>query len=150
MALSGLDQHFQAKWEALGPVWMRVKRQRAGAAAYRLIRYADDFVVMVRGTRAQATALYDEVRAVLAPMGLRLSAEKTRVGHIDEGFDFRGWHIQRWTMRGRAGKQAVYTYPANKALAAVMEKVRSLTRRAKHRTLAQLLHALNSVLRGGG
>ena len=148
IALSGLDQHFQAKWEALGPVWTRVKRQRAGAAAYRLIRYADDLVVMVRGTRAQAAALYEEVTAVLAPLGLRLSGEKTRVCHIDEGLDFLGWHIQRRTMRGRAGKQAVYTSPAKKALAAVMEKVRSLTRRAKHRTLAQLLHALNSVLRG--
>ena len=148
IALSGLDQHFQAKWEALGPVWTRVKRQRAGAAAYRLVRYADDFVVMVRGTRAQAEALYDEVTAVLAPLGLRLSAEKTRVCHIDEGFDFLGWHIQRRAMRGRPGKQAVYTYPAKKALATVMEKVRSLTRRAQHRTLARLLHALNPVLRG--
>lgn len=38
IALSGLDQHFQAKWEALGPAWTRVKRQRAGAAAYRVMR----------------------------------------------------------------------------------------------------------------
>jgi len=148
IALSGLDQHFQAQWEALGPVWTRVKRQRAGAAAHRLIRYADDFVVMVRGTRAQAEAVYAEGTAVLAPLGLRLSAEPARVGHIDEGFDFLGGHIQRRAMRGRPGKQAVYTYPAKKALAVVMEQVRSLTRRTKHRTLARLLYALNPVWRG--
>ena len=114
----------------------------------RLVRYADDFVVMVAGTRDDAEALWDEVATVLAPMGLRLSAEKTRVCHIDEGFDFLGWRIQRRPWRGRAGKRAVYTYPSKKALASIMDKVRSLTRRAKHRTLADLLRRLNPVLRG--
>ena len=70
----------------------------------RLVRYADDFVVMVHGTRDDAEALWDEVGAVLAPMGLRLSEEKTRVCHIDEGFDFLGWRIQRRAWRGRTGK----------------------------------------------
>ena len=42
------------------------------------------------GTRDDAEALWDEVGQVLAPMGLRLSEEKTRVCHIDEGFDFLG------------------------------------------------------------
>ncbi|MGC8627200.1 MAG: group II intron maturase-specific domain-containing protein [Acidimicrobiales bacterium] len=85
---------------------------------------------------------------MLAPMGLRLSEEKTRVCHIDEGFDFLGWRIQRRPWRGRIGKMAVYTYPSKKALASVTAKVRSLTRRAKHRTLADLLRSVNPVLRG--
>ena len=45
-------------------------------------------MIMVGGARKDAEALWDEVTAVLAPIGLRLSAEKTRVCHIDEGFDF--------------------------------------------------------------
>lgn len=81
-------------------------------------------------------------------MGLRLSVEKTRVVHIDEGFDFLGWHIQRRAWGGRHGKRAVYTYPSKKALASIIGKVRRWTRRAKHRTLADLLHRLNPVLRG--
>ena len=64
---------------------------------------------MVRGTRNDAEALRDEVAAVLAPMGLRLSDDKTRVCHIDEGFDFLGWRIQRRAWRSRANKKAVYT-----------------------------------------
>jgi RNA-directed DNA polymerase len=51
-------------------------------------------------------------------------------------------------MRGRTGKTAVYTYPSKKALASIIDKVRTLTRRAKHRTLADLLRRLNPVLRG--
>jgi len=148
IALSVLDEHFTRKWDALGPEWTRAKHRRAGGASMKLIRYADDFVVLLHGTRADADALWAEVGAVLAPIGLRLSAEKTRVRHIDEGFDFLGWHIQRRAWRSRTGKQAIYTYPSKKTLASILDKVRSLTRRAKHRTLADLLRRLNPVLRG--
>jgi RNA-directed DNA polymerase len=148
IALSVLDEHFTAKWEALGPAWTRAKHRRAGVPAMRLVRYADDFVVMIAGTRDDAEALWDEVGQVLAPMGLRLSVEKTRVCHIDEGFDFLGWHIQRRRQRGRNGKRVVYTYPSKKSLLSVTAKVRSLTRRHKHRTLADLLISINRVMRG--
>jgi hypothetical protein len=116
IALSVLDEYFTQKWEALGPAWTRAKRRRQGVPTYRLVRYADDFVVMVGGTRDDAEALFDEVATVLAPMGLRLSEEKTRVCHIDEGFDFLGWRIQRRAMRGQGGTRALYTYPSKKAL----------------------------------
>ena len=148
IALSVLDEHFARKWEALGPSWTRAKHRRAGVPAMRLVRYADDFVVMVNGRQGDADALWDEVSAVLVPVGLRLSAEKSRVCHIDEGFDFLGWRIQRRHRRGQNGKKAVYTYPSKKALASVMAKVRSLTARAKHRTLGDLLRSLNRVLQG--
>lgn len=148
IALSVLDEHFTAKWEALGPEWTRAKHRRAGGPVMKIIRYADDFVVMIHGTRDDAEALWDEVGSVLAPMGLRLSETKTRVCHIDEGFDFLGWRIQRRVRRGRTGKTAIYTYPSKKALASIIDKVRSLTRRARHRTLADLLRRLNPTLRG--
>ena len=132
IALSVLDEHFTTKWEALGPEWTRAKHRRAGGPVMKLIRYADDFVVMIHGTRDDAEALWDEVGSVLAPMGLRLSETKTRICHIDEGFDFLGWRVQRRTWRGRTGKTAIYTYPSKKALASIIDKVRSLTRRARH------------------
>ena len=148
IALSVVDEHFTAKWEALGPYWTRAKKRRDGVPAMRLVRYADDFVVMIAGTRSDAEALRDEVADVLAPRGLHLSASKTKICHIDEGFDFLGWRIQRRQKRGHNGKRAVYTYPSKKALASVMAKVRSLTRRRRHRTYAEMLRALSRVLRG--
>src|SRR3954452_16435155 len=86
---------------------------------------ATHLVVLLHGQRGDAEALWDEVGAVLAPMGLRLSAAKTRVCHIDEGFDFLGWRIQRRSWRGRTGKKAIYTYPSKKALASIVNKVRT-------------------------
>jgi RNA-directed DNA polymerase len=148
IALSVMDEHFARKWETLGPSWTRAKRRGQGEPCMRLVRYADDFVVMINGSRDDAEALWDEVAAVLSTVGLRLSEEKTSVCHIDEGFDFLGWRIQRRARRGQGGKRAVYTYPSKKALASVMVKVRSLTARHKHRTLADLLVSVNRVLRG--
>ena len=55
---------------------------------------------MVAGTKAHADALWDEVAQVIAPLGLRLSAEKSRVCHLDEGFDFLGFRIQRRQRKG--------------------------------------------------
>jgi RNA-directed DNA polymerase len=55
----------------------RETRRPHGEATYRLVRYADDFVVMVAGTNANAEAVKEQVAAVLLPMGLRLSEEKT-------------------------------------------------------------------------
>jgi RNA-directed DNA polymerase len=76
------------------------QRVRNGLGNWRLIRYADDFVVMVFGERRHAEALREEVATVLAPLGLRLSPEKTRVVHIDQGFDFLGMQIRRQRKRG--------------------------------------------------
>jgi RNA-directed DNA polymerase len=147
IALSVLDEHFTEKWRESGTSYQRFKRRRDGLATYRIVRYADDFVVLVSGTRAHAEDLRQEVSAVLSPMGLRLSEAKTRVCHIDEGFDFLGFRIQRKRKRG-TDKRVVYTYPSKKALASVVGKVRALTRRASHPTLAVLLRQVNSVLRG--
>ena len=52
---------------------------------------------------------------MLSTMGLRLSEEKTMTVHIDEGFDFLGFRIQRQTKRG-SNKAFVYTWPSKKAL----------------------------------
>jgi RNA-directed DNA polymerase len=80
-------------------------------------------------------------------MGLRLSEAKTKVCHIDEGFDFLGFRIQRRRKSGTT-RRVVYTYPSKKALASIVGRVRTLTRRSSHPTLVALLRQLNPVLRG--
>jgi RNA-directed DNA polymerase len=144
VALSVLDGHFAGLWADRTE---RNRRRRHGLANYRLVRYADDWLVMVWGTRAHAEALRDQVAAVLAPIGLRLSAAKTKVCHIDEGVDFLGWRIQRHQKRGTA-KRYVYTYPSKKALGAITAKVRALSQQDANLSLAALLHTINPVLRG--
>ncbi len=147
VALSVLDDHFVAAWQAMGPSHAREQRRRHGLPTYRLVRYADDFVVVVAGTRGDAEQLREEARAVLRPMGLRLSETKTRISHIDEGFDFLGFRVVRQPRPNRTGRR-ICTYPSKASLAAVKAKVRTLTRQAMDRPLAALLHRLRLVLRG--
>jgi RNA-directed DNA polymerase len=148
IALSVLDEKFARDWtESMSTTSRRYTRRRNGLGTWRLVRYADDFVVMVSGTRANAEQLRVDVAATLAPMGLRLSEAKTRVVHLDEGLDFLGFRIQRKRKRGSA-KQYVYTYPSKKAVMAIKAKVRMLTSRSQFPTLFALLSRLNSTLRG--
>ncbi|HWC11118.1 MAG TPA: group II intron reverse transcriptase/maturase [Acidimicrobiales bacterium] len=147
IALSILDEHFAEAWQAWGAESARWRRRRRGLPTYRLVRYADDFVVMVAGTRADTEALRVEVAAVIRPMGLRLSEEKTVITHIEQGFDFLGWRIQRQRKRG-AVKRYTYTFPSKDSLARVKAKVRTLTRGGTNVPLKVLLYRLNPVLRG--
>ncbi len=147
IALSVLDERAAQAWAASGTPMQRHRRRQRGEATWRLVRYADDFVVMVAGSKANAEALREQVAAVLAPMGLHLAAAKTRTCHIDEGFDFLGFRIQRHPKRGTA-KRYIYTYPSRKAVVAVKAKVRALTRGTTNQTLAALCAQLNLVLRG--
>jgi RNA-directed DNA polymerase len=131
----------------MGPPRARERRRRKGLANYRLVRYADDFVVLLAGTRTDAESLRAQVAAVLAEMGLRLSEAKTRVVHIDKGLEFLGFRIQRHPRRGTT-RRHIYTYPSKAAVAAVKTKVRAATRQGTNQPLAALLSRLNPVLRG--
>ena len=148
IALSALDEHFDRAWLDQSRYYGHRKLlHRRGLPTYRLIRYADDFVIMVKGTREQAEALKEELATVLAKeLKLTLSPAKTLVTHIDEGFDFLGFRIQR---KMRNGKRVVYTFPSRKAFESIKRRVKALTR---HNTISlslpQLLDHINPLLRG--
>jgi len=149
IALSALDDHFDQQWHSemsTGP--QRAKRRRNGQGNWRLVRYCDDFVVMVFGGRPHAEALREEVSAVLAPMGLRLAPEKTQVVHVNEGFTFLGFDIRRMRKRGTS-KYHVYTKPSKKAIASIKDKAKAKTYRSTlHMDLDELILSLNRSLAG--
>jgi RNA-directed DNA polymerase len=147
IALSALDDHFTRQWQGWSQ-WQRSERKRKGHGTWRLVRYADDFVVMVSGERRHAEALRADVTAVLAPLGLRLAEEKTRVVHIDEGFDFLSFTIRRMRKRGTS-KYYVYTVPSKKAIQAIKGKMSAKTyRSARHQDPATLITSISRALTG--
>ncbi|KUL36540.1 group II intron reverse transcriptase/maturase [Actinoplanes awajinensis subsp. mycoplanecinus] len=149
VALSVLDEFFdQHQGGHRSTEHGRRRRKRLGEANYRLVRYADDFLILVSGDRHHAERVKDEVAKVLQPMGLRLSEEKTLVTHIDNGLDFLGWRIQRHRKRG-TNQHYIYTYPAKKSLRSIMVKVKTMCRRMDTgEPLDSLLRQLNPTLRG--
>jgi len=148
VALSVLDEHIdRSPGGPRASDYQRSKRRAASLPNYRLVRYADDWCLVVAGTREDAEALREEIAGVLSAMGLRLSPEKTLITHIDQGLDFLGWHIQRRRKRG-TDRYYVYTYPAKKAIASITGKVRALCRQDVNLPLKVLLHQLNAAMRG--
>ncbi len=78
-------------------------------------RYTDDFVLIVKGTIAQAEAIREECRSVLEDsLKLRLNMDRTRITHVNDGFIFLGHRIIR--KRSRYGDmRVVSTIPMEKA-----------------------------------
>lgn len=150
IALSVLDEHVHAPWHSGGPMSTSMRRQtrrKKGLPNWRIVRYADDFVILVHGTDADVHALHEEIADVLAPMGLRLSQSKTSVRHMSEGFDFLGFHIQ-WKRKTGTSKWYVYTFIADRPVKALKAKLRALTRRTSQADLGATLIRLNQIQRG--
>jgi RNA-directed DNA polymerase len=148
IALHVLDEHLQDQWrQHMGTEYHRARRRRNGLGTWRLVRYADDFVVLVHGSRENAEALREEIATVLAGMGLRLSAEKTQIVHMSEGFDFLGFHIQ-WRRKHGTNKWHVYTFIADRPVRQLKAKIRALTRRTSQQNLRDVLIRLGQIMRG--
>ena len=106
---------------------------------YRLIRYADDFVVMCKLERKAERALEVSKGILEGKLKLTLHPEKTRIVRIRGGFDFLGFRF-----RGR------YQGPRAKSLSSFKDRVRQATRRQQGKNLQQVVQALNPLLRGWG
>jgi RNA-directed DNA polymerase len=148
LALTHLDDYFQARWAAHGGEWNRRRYRQRGGATYRLIRYADDFVILVNGTRDHAESQWEEVSDVLSEIGLRLAPEKTQVVHIDEGLDFLGVRIQRHRQWG-SDRRYVYSYPSRKSVTNVRRKIKEATgKQTINQPASTLFPRLNQITRG--
>jgi RNA-directed DNA polymerase len=105
----------------------------------RMVRYADDFVILCR-TEDEALAVLRQVEAWVTANGLTLHPDKTRVGDCrqpGQGFEFLGYRFE-------AGRRLVRT----KSLKALKDKVRAKTGRSRGASLARIIVDLNPMLRG--
>ena len=131
----------------MSTAYQRSRRRVHGLPRWRVVRYADDFVVLVHGQRSDVEAQREDVARVLEPMGLRLSESKTRVVHMSDGFDFLGFHI-RWKRKRGTNTWHVYTFIADRPIRSLKAKIRALTRRKSQQDPRTVLIRLNQIMRG--
>lgn len=118
----------------------------------KLVRYADDFVVLCR-TRRQAEEARRQIDGIMRLLRLELHPEKTRVVELGlgkEGFEFLGCHL-RIVRSHFTGKRYLFRWPSRGAMNAIREKIRQLTSRrrwAKMKDIREVIRLLNPVLRG--
>ena len=127
-----------AEWERRGLAY------RYGANA-KLVRYADDFVILSSNS---VRSLVPVVREVLDELGLSLNLEKSRVVRAEKGFDFLGFRFVRRYSR-RHGRRKAYFFPSPKAVGRVKEKVRERCgKHVLHVEPAVVVRNVNNVLVG--
>src|ERR1700730_14096834 len=150
IALSALDERLTATWEeggAMSTDYRRAARRRKGLPAWRIVRYADDFAVLVNGSEHDAVALREEIAGVLAGLGLRFSEAKTRVAHMSEWFSFLGFRIQ-WRRKRGTAKWYVYTFIDDRPIRSLKAKIRVLTHRTSQLDLEYVLTRMNQIMHG--
>lgn len=131
MTLDGMEALL---WDHFGP------EHRNRKTKVYLIRYADDFVI-TGSSREVLEKAKELIVSFLGERGLSLSAEKTRIVRVEEGFDFLGWTVRRT-------KGKLFIKPAQKNVAAIMRKVRAIIMGATSITQGELIARLNPVIRG--
>ena len=118
-----------------------------------LVRYCDDFVVLVP-TRARVIEAKARIEAILAPLGLHLHPDKTRTSCLKEGkegFVFLGFEHRMHESKKWRGRWYLQKWPSPRAMASIRAKVKQRTaRRFASRPLDFVVADLNRVLRGWG
>jgi len=123
----------------LSNLYLHPLDERMMARGYRMVRYADDFVILCR-SRAEANQALAEVQSWVDANGLQLHPDKTHVGdsrQSGQGFDFLGYRFE-------AGKRWVRKL----SLMRIKDGIRCKTRRTRGASLKRIIADLNPMLRG--
>ena len=135
MTLDGLQTMLAEKYHK-----KFVNRKTTYYPKVHLVRYADDFIITGRSKEA-----LEEIKPLvvdfLKERGLTLSEEKTKITHIDDGFDFLGQNIRKYN-----GKLLIK--PSKNAIKSFLKKVRTIVRENKTATHDLVICKLNPVIRG--
>ena len=111
----------------------------------RLIRYADDLVII---TRYNAEKVISQLQQLTAKLKLKLNWEKTRIANAEEeSFDFLGYSFKK-ALKPSKEKKVAYFWPSQKAEKKIKEKVRKITNPARPIKVTQVIEELNPVIRG--
>ena len=124
---------------------------------YQLTRYADDWVITCKSV-AEARAAVAVALRILKQLGVVLHPQKTRIVHVQQGFEFLGYKIKRGKalrlpaskIRSQARSGALYAYPREKSICRFKDQVRQRSKRRVPLRTRELIAGLNPVLRGWG
>jgi group II intron reverse transcriptase/maturase len=131
----------------LDKVWNKRYKQLG-----KLVRYADDFVVLCP-TQQKAEESLKVLKRLLGRLGLELHPEKTRLvemGPGKDGFDFLGFHYRICRPNKKRGKAYIKSWPKRKSMKKITERVKAVTSEKWRLSLSmeELVKTLNPILRG--
>jgi group II intron reverse transcriptase/maturase len=124
---------------------------------YQLTRFADDWVITCKSA-TEARAAVVAAQRILKQLGVVLHPQKTRIVHVQQGFEFLGYKIKRGKrlrlpshkINSGAREGALYAYPRGKSIQRFMDQVRERTKRRVPLRTTELIANLNPLIRGWG
>ncbi len=105
------------------------------------VRYADDWIITASSKEILEEKVLPIVTAFLKERGLELSTEKTKITHINEGFDFLGFNIRKYGTK-------LLIKPGEKGIKAFLENVEKIIDSMRGKTTEDLILKLNPVIKG--
>ena len=134
ITLDGLEKTLKEKFgDKLG--------QQKNRRMVHLCRYADDFIVTGNSKELLQESVLPTIKQFLAERGLQISEEKTRITHINEGFDFLGQNTRKY-----GGK--LLTTPSKRSLLNLTEKLRATVKNNWGQSAINLIKVINPIIRG--
>lgn len=131
----------------LSNIYLHELDQRMQGEAGKLIRFADDLVVLCY-TQEQAQASLEKIKLILSELGLTVNEAKTRISHVSEGFDFLGFTYREAYSR-RQNRKVRVKYPRAKSLKAIRARVKDAIRRVPlGEGFSTVIVSVNRKLRG--
>ena len=132
-ALDGLEKKLREKYPKAST--------RSRQAKANLVRYADDFIITGSSKELLEQEVKPLVEQFMRERGLELSEEKTKITHIEDGFNFLGQNVRKYN-----GK--VLIKPSAKNVATFLNKVREVVKGQAQVTAGNLIGQLNPMIRG--
>lgn len=102
--------------------------------------------LLVCHTREEAESMYGKMMKYLQDRGISLSMEKTKVTHIEEGFDFLGFNVRQY--RKNNGKMKLLTKPSKESVKKARATIKEIFAQKRGRAAGELIAELNPVIRG--
>ncbi|MDY0943982.1 group II intron reverse transcriptase/maturase [Priestia megaterium] len=144
IALCGMEQE-------IGIVYKKTHKSGAGytidpKCKMGRVLYADDFVIVTE-TKEQAQSMYQKLIPYLQKRGIKLSADKTKVTHIESGFDFLGFSLRQYkTEQGNK----LFIKPSKDSIKKAKSKIKDTFALMRGRPVKEIIRVLNPIIRGYG
>jgi RNA-directed DNA polymerase len=141
IALHGLENLLNIKYRK---VKRKTKTSYENRTRFAVTRYADDFVIMCE-SEEDANGLYNKLKPYLETRGLELAMDKTKITHIEEGFDFLGFNIRKYKTHNGS---KVLTKPSKDSIKNAKKKISDKARQLYGQNVQKLIGTLNPITLG--
>jgi RNA-directed DNA polymerase len=140
VALHGLEEAVGVRYRLAG-----VHAGKAIEGTPILVRYADDMVACCY-SQQQAEQVKARLAQWLTPRGLVFNEDKTRIVHLEDGFDFLGFNLRRYRRGHERGKLLIK--PSPDAVRRIRRRLADEIRRMRGSNAMALIARLNPIIRG--